>query len=358
MTMHFSGTTPEMEAAMLQSRIKWPTLEDGALYPCLGAPDPEAAARRKAELMAGAANAAVQTTAEEKRRAIARRVAEIMEERLPIRQGLRACAGLKLKRRRRADRDFAPTLGERLNRVYLLVLRLGAVGMAAAVTAAFIQGSSYSIALSEDGWKALAYAFPIVIASTALASRADFTDDVAAKRRIGRRLIGLGAAAFALWVVLTGLLFGPAGDGGLDFGSVLATPPSTGAAGWIEAAREIAGMLFPQTAQGKALLALHILSDTLLAAGLGVKGALLATQGREEVWEPRGDRDAWRALDVPAREELARLEAEDGRYAAIVAEVSAIAEALRADAVARLPVLRRRRDAHLAQAEVDFVQAL
>lgn len=273
-------------------------------------------------------------------------------------------SGIKAKTPRKADPEFKPTLGERAYMVFFgVILRFALLIVTIAVIAMYVRSSSYSVDLSTNWWMAIAYAFPVLVASFALSSLADLSENITVKRRFAWVFTTTGMLALIVWVGCSAALFGfdtEAAQGltlDLDLGTAT-TAPGQPLPAVLETLQVWVDALFPQQTIGALLLFVHVLADVLLSAAAGVFAKLAGTIGRETRFEPRADYMSYDGCVRHLRERIAQIDRQL-EYTANVRQAYAtgIAKA-RADAEARVKALELRARADQLVARSTFIETL
>jgi len=276
---------------------------------------------------------------------------------------------IRMRRQKSSDPQFAQTFLEKMRHALYVFMTFGAIGVAIFVVATFIQESGKSVEFMKDIWRAVAYAFPIVLASAGFTIRAVIHDDEIIMARKASRLLAVGGLCFVGWVVATAIVFigaegGIAGNTALADTSFLDDPqaPVDPAQGIIVWAQDIVRMLFPMTVTGSVLLILHVLGDVFLAAGISAYVILAGRKTRpvHVYQDPRaGFADD---LAKPLLVQKAYLQREIGKFQGNITQIDNIKAEFVASVCRKVDCgavqLRNRRATAEAAANQDHVVAI
>ncbi|MEM8978535.1 MAG: hypothetical protein AAGD04_03565 [Pseudomonadota bacterium] len=247
----------------------------------------QAAAREYASSAADRVNAGLQARTEATLADVRAKIAHIEADIARFRQDVQTRGGVFMRRTNVYVARM--TFWERVQCAVYLCMTIVALVVAVSVVAAFILAGADSLALVENPWRAVGYAFPIVLFSSALAScYLTLKDDEEVIEARIQSLVRVGVIVFVTWLLLTGIDFvSRAGgiSGGADLFAVNPDDPfaAPGAAeAGITGFYSIVGALFPQSLTGTVLLTMHVLSEVILAALLTAKVILMDRKLREQ----------------------------------------------------------------------------
>ena len=246
---------------------------------------------------------------------------------------------------------------EVVHAVFYIFLTILALGVATYALALMLSELGAIEKLSDDIFRAVLYAFPVVLASSGFASMATLHDDEKVIERRTMRLLQWGAFFFFSWIILAGIVF--VGEpGGFNVEDVLSLEnnpldePST-TVGPADSMYAFLSAFFPIATTNSMLLIVHIVAEVLIAAGLTSRVVLMGRKTRDIVAYhcPRAEKARARVAELVTKKQfrtvvianvegqLAEIEAVKEQYIEDVALLAAgearIAEALRAAAQAK-----------------------
>lgn len=263
--------------------LKSPVLTDADLIPCVAEDDPIAAARAIAETAFHALNAGARAEAAARAHHLTSDAEHEQKVASALQADHRKSVGAYAETPSRANGATRMSGAERITSWIFVLARFGLIGVTIFVMAIYLRASGYSVDLSSSWPMALAFGFPVLIASYAISMLAEVSDDLAVKRRIAWTLTWLGSLVLLVWVSCSAQLF--AFDTSVErgfqvsFGSNAGATPTTSG---LDA-------LFPNSAVGVVLLLTHVLADVLLSAACGVWSKVVGLRGRRTVYSPRSD---------------------------------------------------------------------
>jgi hypothetical protein len=333
-------------AQKLRRELYTPEMSDADLKPALSATDPKQAASRIAESLAAVAISGARAQAQGHIDRITREETRTEDKLAPLAAKLKTALRYETRYECKGDKTYRLPLGEKVKAALELLLSLAALAMAVYVVAAFVKSSTYSFELSSSWVRAVAYAFPVVLAATGIAAFVAFEPDLTKVRRIGKRIVVIAGVIFVIWAILTGWLFI-----GLEGGEVALFALDAPAPSLIET-------LFPSSILGTALLLTHVLSDVLFSAALGIRAVLRTRteKGRRRDVRVCEDYALTQKLMTPLEARLDALAQERAGFDAVISDAASIQTKTVEEALARIAHLQRQRDAHMAEAETRFLQ--
>jgi len=271
-------------------------------------------------------------------------------------------SAIKFRRLTEADPELRLTRMEKVQNGIYILFSFAALCVAAVVLASLIKESGVSAELAKSFTRSLTYAFPVVIASSGIASLVTLADDDEITEARTRQLLQWGFGLFIAWAFVSAVVFigqpeGLSGGSGdwIDFDD-----DATGSGVEDAASAFYSGLasFFPVSVTGTALLFVHVLSDVLLSAGLTSKVML---SGRKT----RALKPFHCPVALHANEKVNELEAvkerhdaEKEQFKGIIDEIDAVKGAfvgeVSALAASDLEMLKARRAAAQAQADEAF----
>lgn len=295
---------------------------------CLGAEDPEAAARRLAGAVFDGRNASAYAAARTRLQTMTDRRAAAVRRLQGLEDILLGVQKRHAKTRTVPDPQFRPSIGERVSLVAFGAARLALLGAGVLIIALYARASGVSVDISTNWFLALSYGTPVVLASYVLSSLMHATDQIETRRRIAVGTTLAGVAFLLCWLIATAAMFALETDTSTLFATGLGLGATEGpaAGGWF-------GALFPQNMTGRMLLLMHVLTDVVLGAAAGCWMKLVGCAGREMVFAPRPEEAGYREA---ARHQVGELEQIDMVFAHLSAlvETYPLKRALAADLAA------------------------
>lgn len=356
-----TGSPASTPLDVLQTQIKYPEI-DRSRVRALVSIDGVTAAQEHASTYADGLNAGLRARAQTGLTRAEEACATINE----TIQGYLAQANnrstIKFRRMTDADPDLRLTRMEKVQNGIYILFSFAALCVAAIVLASLIKESGVSAELAKSFTRSLTYAFPVVIASSGIASLVTLADDDEVTEARTRMILQWGFGLFIAWAFVSAVVFigQPEGlSGGSGSWIDLDDEPGTGLTGSAaDGFYSALGAFFPASVTGTALLFVHVLSDVLLSAGLTSKVMLSGRKTRS--LKPFHCPVAVHANEkVDELEETkARYEAEKEQFKGIIGEIDAVKAAhiseVSALAASDLEMLKSRRAEAQARADAAF----
>lgn len=192
------------------------------------------------------------------------------------------------RRNHDAIQQVRMTKMERVQAGFYVLMVLAALSMATLALSKILMELETIEKVTESLWIALIYAFPVVLASSGVATMVTLhDDDKVIEGRIMRTLLW-GFGIFVAWIVLTAIVFVGANGGfnvenplGANNDPFAAAPVPTFAE--VDSVYGLIGSVFRPGLTGTALTVVHIIAEVLVSGGIISKLVLMGRKTREIV---------------------------------------------------------------------------
>ncbi|WP_424973221.1 hypothetical protein [Dinoroseobacter sp. S76] len=192
---------------------------------------------------------------------------------------------VRWRRLQASDARVRMTRMEVVQATFYVIMTLVALTVATVALAMMMMELETIEKVTDSIWTAVIYAFPVVLASSGVASMLTLHDDDKVIEQRAMRAFRWGFGFFAAWILLTSVVFVGA-NGGFNAQDLLSesnNPFEASTSGFeiVDKGYVLLGALFPSGVTSSGLMVVHIIAEVLIAAGLTARVILMGRKTRE-----------------------------------------------------------------------------